>query len=61
VDKEHHGMGFGVLATVNGVGDFISSLVVGVLWTTAGTQVAFTYSTVLFAAGALAVWRLRNA
>ena len=26
------GVGFGVLATVNGVGDFLSSLVVGVLW-----------------------------
>jgi MFS family permease len=31
VDKDSHGMGFGVLATVNGVGDFISSLVVGLL------------------------------
>jgi MFS family permease len=41
VDKEQHGMGFGMLATVNGVGDFLSSLVVGILWTTAGTQVAF--------------------
>jgi len=39
VDKEHHGMGFGVLATVNGVGDFVSSIVVGALWTTWGTQV----------------------
>lgn len=61
VDQEHHGMGFGVLATVNGVGDFVSSIVVGALWTAWGTQVAFAYSTVLFAAGAVAVWRLRNA
>ena len=61
VDQEHHGMGFGVLATVNGVGDFVSSVVVGALWTVWGTQVAFAYSTVLFAAGATAVWRLRKA
>ena len=61
VDQEHHGMGFGVLATVNGVGDFVSSVVVGALWTAWGTQVAFAYSTVLFAAGATAVWRLRKA
>jgi MFS family permease len=61
VDKEHHGMGFGVLATVNGIGDFVSSVVVGALWTAWGTQAAFAYSTVLFAAGALAVWRLRKA
>jgi MFS family permease len=57
VDKEHHGMGFGVLATVNGVGDFLSSAVVGVLWTTFGTPVAFAYSTVLFAAGAWLIWQ----
>jgi MFS family permease len=59
VDKEHHGMGFGMLATVNGVGDFLSSIVVGVLWTTCSPAVAFGYSTVLFAAGTVLVWRLR--
>jgi MFS family permease len=59
VDKEHHGMGFGVLATVNGVGDFLSSLVVGVLWTAFGTPVAFAYSTVLFTAGAILIWKTR--
>ena len=60
VDKEHHGMGFGVLATVNGVGDFVSSLMVGLLWTVFNTQVAFAYSTILFAAGSFAVWRSRD-
>lgn len=59
VGAEHHGMGFGVLATVNGVGDFVSSAVVGVLWTAFGTQVAFGYSAALFLAGAALVWRLR--
>jgi len=46
-----------VLATVNGVGDFVSSIVVGALWMAWGTPAAFAYSTVLFAAGAAAVWR----
>lgn len=59
VDKEQHGMGFGVLATVNGVGDFLSSVVVGVLWTAFGPQVAFAYSAVLFVAGTALVWRVR--
>src|SRR5439155_24516195 len=36
VAEEHHGMAFGVLATVNGIGDFLSSVVVGLLWTAAG-------------------------
>jgi MFS family permease len=57
VDKEHHGMGFGVLATVNGVGDFLSSVVVGVLWTAFSPAIAFGYSTVLFVAGAVLIWR----
>jgi MFS family permease len=55
VDEEHHGMAFGVLATVNGVGDFLSSIIVGALWTAFGTATAFGYSTVLFCAGALLV------
>lgn len=60
VGEEHHGMAFGTLATVNGVGDFLSSIVVGALWTAFGTSVAFGYSAVLFAAGALLVLRLRS-
>lgn len=58
VDESHHGMAFGVLASVNGVGDFISSIVVGVLWTVFGTQIAFAYSAVLFFAGAGLIARL---
>jgi len=59
VNEEQHGMAFGVLATVNGIGDFLSSIVVGLLWTQFGTTVAFTYSAVLFALGALLVLRTR--
>ncbi|MHC1767527.1 MAG: MFS transporter [Verrucomicrobiia bacterium] len=58
VGEEHHGMAFGTLATVNGVGDFLSSIIVGALWTAFGTSVAFSYSAVLSAAGALLVLRL---
>ena len=60
VGEEHHGMAFGVLATVNGMGDLLSSIIVGVLWTVAGTTVAFGYSAVLFAVGALLVLRVRS-
>jgi MFS family permease len=60
VGEEHHGMAFGTLATVNGVGDFLSSVVVGALWTAFGTSVAFGYSAVLFLAGAVLVLRLRT-
>ncbi|MGD1088184.1 MAG: MFS transporter [Verrucomicrobiota bacterium] len=60
VGEEHHGMAFGVLATVNGVGDFLSSIIVGVLWTAFGTGVAFGYSALLFGLGALLVLRTRS-
>lgn len=59
-DEAHHGMAFGVLATVNGIGDFLSSVIVGALWAGVGLTAAFGYSAVLFAAGALLVLRIRT-
>jgi hypothetical protein len=40
------------------MGDFASSLMVGLLWTEWGTSVAFGYSAILFIAGGLLVLRL---
>src|SRR6185312_365560 len=60
VEEEHHGMAFGVLATVNGIGDFISSIGVGLLWTQFGTSVAFGYCAVLFVLGSLLVLRTKQ-
>lgn len=59
--REQHGMAFGTLATVNGIGDFASSFMVGLLWTAFGTSVAFGYSAVLFIVGALLVLRVTSA
>jgi len=59
--KDQHGIAFGTLAAVNGVGDFVSSIIVGILWTHVSPVAAFGYSTVLFTAGAWVVWRLRGA
>src|SRR5258706_11469277 len=59
VEKEHHGMAFGVLATVNGVGDLCSSIIVGALWTGFGTTIALAYSLALFLAGAILVLMAR--
>jgi MFS family permease len=52
VSEEHHGMAFSVLATVNGIGDFLSSLIVGALWAAVGTATAFGYSLGLSLLGA---------
>jgi MFS family permease len=47
--------GFGVLASVNGVGDLLSSLIVGVLWTAFSPTIAFSYSLVMTLAGTIAM------
>jgi MFS family permease len=57
VGGAHHGTAFGTLATVNGVGDFVSSIIVGLLWTSFGTAVAFGYSAMLFICGGALVLR----
>ena len=57
VGEAHHGTAFGVLATVNGIGDFISSAAVGAIWSAAGTTWAFSYSAALFLLGAILVLR----
>jgi MFS family permease len=49
--SESRGTGFGVLQTVNGIGDFASSAVVGVIWALISPLIAFTYAAVLSASG----------
>jgi len=59
VPREQHGMAFGTMAAVNAVGDFLSSLLVGALWSVFGVGAAFGASAVLFAAGAIVILRLK--
>ena len=60
VSKEQHGMAFGTMAAVNAVGDFVSSLLVGSLWSAFGVATAFSVSAVLFFAGAVLILSLRK-
>jgi MFS family permease len=60
VPKEQHGMAFGTLAAVNAIGDFLSSVLVGFLWSAFSVQAAFASSTVLFLVSALLILRLRR-
>jgi MFS family permease len=53
---EHRGTGYGALATVNSVGDLVSSIVVGVLWTQVSAAAGFGYAAVLTFTGAVALW-----
>jgi len=56
---EIRGTGYGVLATVNGLGDFISSLAVGALWTAVNPAAGFAYAVVLSVIGAVVVFWVR--
>jgi MFS family permease len=53
VPMEVRSTGFGVLASVNGIGDLISSAIVGVMWTVFSPSVAFSYAFVLTCAGVI--------
>jgi MFS family permease len=60
VSREQHGMAFGTLAAVNALGDFLSSLIVGILWSAFSAKAAFSFSAVLFFLGAFLIFRLRR-
>lgn len=47
------GTGFGILAGVNGIGDLVSSIVVGLLWTHVSAEAAFGYAAVTSAIGSV--------
>ncbi len=60
VPKDQHGMAFGTLAAVNAGGDFLSSVLVGFLWSAFSVQTAFGTSAILFFLGAVMILRLRH-
>jgi MFS family permease len=53
---ESRGVGFGILATVNGIGDFISSAAVGVLWSFS-PPAAMTLVAVMSLAGSAIIYQ----
>lgn len=61
VPLELRGIGFGVLGTVNGVGDLVSSTAVGALWTMISPAAGFGFAAVLMAAGTAAMALLPTA
>jgi MFS family permease len=50
------GSGFGVLATANGVGDLISSVAVGALWSAVSPAAGFLYATAFTTIGAVLIY-----
>ena len=57
VAPEVRGIGYGVLGSVNGVGDLVSSTIVGILWTAVSPALAFTYAATLMLLGTMLMAR----
>ncbi len=57
-NSEIRGIGMGILGTVNGVGDFIASTVVGLLWTIFSPIVGFGFATILMLFGAIVLMKV---
>jgi MFS family permease len=47
LSENNRGTGFGVLSTVNGIGDFVSSVTAGILWTIVSPNATFAYGAAL--------------
>ncbi|MGH9638870.1 MAG: MFS transporter [Candidatus Acidiferrales bacterium] len=58
--RANRGSGFGVLAATNGLGDVVSSIVVGALWSAVSPAAGFAYAAVFTALGAVLVFWLRG-
>lgn len=52
-------IGYGVLGTVNGVGDFVSSAAVGLLWSSVSPIAGFALAAAVMGVGTIAMARLR--
>jgi MFS family permease len=59
VEERRLGTAFGVLNGANGVGDLVSSIIAGVLWTLVSPAAAFGFGAVLCAIAASTLWILR--
>jgi MFS family permease len=60
IPREQHGMAFGTLAAINAGGDFLSSLLVGFLWSAVSVRAAFALPAALSFLGAFLVLQLRE-
>lgn len=60
VTPEVRGTAYGVLGTVNGIGDFVSSSLVGFLWTAFSPVIGFGVAAFVMALGTLFMTRVAN-
>lgn len=59
VDDSTRGTAYGVLGTINGVGDLVASIIVGTLWTAVSPVWAFAYAAILMGLGGMVIYHVR--
>jgi MFS family permease len=60
IPTETRGIGMGVLGTVNGIGDFGASVIVGLLWTAISPIAAFGFAALVMLVGAVVLISVRT-
>jgi MFS family permease len=61
VDDSIAGTAYGLLGTINGMGDFASSIIVGVLWTAIGPKWGFAYAVIVGLGGTILMLKTPSA
>jgi MFS family permease len=61
IEEKYRGLGFGALATMNGIGDLLSSILIGFIWAFVGYTAGFAFAAVVAAVGTILmlVWANR--
>ena len=59
IPEDQHGAGFGLMSSVDGLGDFLSSIVVGLLWTYVSAFAGFAFGGVLAVVAAIMLYLLK--
>jgi len=59
IADDQHGAGYGVMSSVDGIGDFLSSITVGLLWTYLSPAVGFLFGGVLALLAAIILFLIR--
>ncbi len=53
IESEKRGIAMGVLGTVNGIGDFVASVLIGFLWTAVSPTAGFVISGLIMLSGTI--------
>jgi len=60
IEERYRGLGFGALATMNGIGDLCSSILIGFIWAFVGYSAGFLFAAVVAAAGTILMFAWAN-